>query len=895
MSITQGLKFKKLDLHVHTPASECFVGAGVTPDAIVAEAVKKGLAGIAITDHNTGAWVDRVKEAAQGKPLVVFPGMEILVPAGAGGIHVLAILDTSKTTKGIDELIGALKLRKVEGHYISELSLYEVLEVITGDIHKGLAVLAHCNGPKGAISEMTGVQKTSVFQHPNLLAVEVAQDDFTDKEKIAKRERVVDLLDGAHPEYCNRRLAIIQSSDNPHPTQVGKHGLEGIGARYTYYKMDDRIDLESLRLCFVDRETRIRQSFEFKEQVFPHIEMLRIKGGFLDGAVMPLHEGLNCILGAKGAGKSLLVEFIRFGLDQPPTQQEVLADHGEKLEERLQRYGEVATTLVDETGKHLLVTRTYNPDDNNPYKEQEAEQITRLFPVLFLSQNEIIRIAENEDEQLKFIDRFFDFRSYQNTISGLEEELSEQDRDLANCLRAYHLNKEQKKQLSVFEGELETIAQQMKNPVFDEFARADRKERTLSQQRQFLVGLASKIKAIREQEIVTLVLPALAADVKDDPAVKRMADLCEAQKAFAVDSLLSLEAQIENALGHFEREYSTFRPTFVATKQKYDEAVKEQKGDYRILDQRRLRLIKDKEELALKLRQSQALVDRLKGVKQNRDGRLGELNETYKNYRRERLLKCKKFEADSAGKLSISINESTNVDEFKARLTSLKRGTYLTDEEIEKICNGINAYDFIFNILRYDSAQRSQVFLDPVVKATGVDIAKVRRLADHLLEQNQYEDLLELQYRARPQDRPEIRYRVSNTRYELLRKLSVGQKCTSMLIMALSDGAMPIVIDQPEDSLDIRSIWEDMCLKLRSGKERRQFIFTTHNSSLAVASDTDKYLVLEADASSGHVAFAGAIDSERVREQVIEYLEGGVHTYRAKYLKYNIPRDKLYS
>ncbi len=659
--------------------------------------------------------------------------------------------------------------------------------------------------------------------------------------------------------------------------------------------MDDRIDLESLRLCLVDRETRIRQNFEFKEQAFPRIEKLQIKGGFLDGAVLPLHEGLNCILGAKGAGKSLLVEFLRFGLDQLPTQQEVLADHEEKLEERLQRYGETAATIVDETGKHIVLTRTYNPDDNNPYKEQEAEQVTRLFPVLFLSQNEIIRVAENEDEQLKFIDRFFDFRSYQDRISGIEEDLRQLDHDLANCLRAYHQNKEQKKQLSVFEKELETIAQQMKNPVFDEFSRADRKEKAFSQQRQFLTGLASQIKRTREQHILTSVLPTLDADIKDDPAVKRMADLCEAQKAHTIDSLAGIETNIGDAQKQFEKEYSAFRPAFVAIKQKYDDAVKEQKGDYKILDQRRLRLNKDKEELALKLMQSQALVDQLKGVKETRDGRLGELNETYKNYRRERLLKCKKFEADSAGKLNVSINESTNVDEFKARLTSLKRGTYLTDEEIEKICNGINSYDFIFHILRYDSVERSQAYLNPVTKATAIETTKIKRLADHLLEQNNYEDLLELQYRARPQDRPEIRYRVSSTRYELLRKLSVGQKCTAMLIIALSDGSMPIVIDQPEDSLDIRSIWEDMCLKLRAGKERRQFIFTTHNSSLAVASDTDKYLVLEADASSGHVAFAGAIDSEPVRRQVIEYLEGGVNTYRAKYLKYNIPKDKLYS
>ena len=107
-----------------------------------------------------------------------------------------------------------------------------------------------------------------------------------------------------------------------------------------------------------------------------------------------------------------------------------------------------------------------------------------------------------------------------------------------------------------------------------------------------------------------------------------------------------------------------------------------------------------------------------------------------------------------------------------------------------------------------------------------------------------------------------------------------------MLLMALSDGAMPIVIDQPEDSLDIRSIWDDVCKKLRAGKEKRQFIFTTHNSSLAVASDTDCFLILEGSATHGKVVHVGAMDHSPVSDEVVKYLEGGSATYLLKFDKY---------
>jgi hypothetical protein len=106
--------------------------------------------------------------------------------------------------------------------------------------------------------------------------------------------------------------------------------------------------------------------------------------------------------------------------------------------------------------------------------------------------------------------------------------------------------------------------------------------------------------------------------------------------------------------------------------------------------------------------------------------------------------------------------------------------------------------------------------------------------------------------------------------------------------MTLCEGERPIVVDQPEDSLDIRSIWDDMCLRLRRSKRTRQFVFTTHNSSLAVASDTDMFLVMEATATSGKVVLDGAIDSQDVRREVIQLLEGGEDTYFLKQRKYDI-------
>lgn len=433
----------------------------------------------------------------------------------------------------------------------------------------------------------------------------------------------------------------------------------------------------------------------------------------------------------------------------------------------------------------------------------------------------------------------------------------------------------------------------MKNPVYDAFEQGDKVNKRFAGHREWLKDLLARIRSVRTV-IEKLAPPSADEVVQANPALQRTLDICKAQAEGSATALTAIETGISGGLKELEAEYQKWVPGFDETKKKYEDAVREDKADYKMLDQRRAKLATDREGIAKKADQSQALVDKIKETTDKREEKLRLLGEAYSNYLRDRLSKCKKFEDDSQGKLSVSIKASTNVDEFKGRLSEMKRGSYLSDEEIQKICNTIPPKDLILYILRFDLTKNTHS-LKPITEKTGVAADKIQRLATHLLTANEYEQLLELQYKARPQDRPEIRYRMSNGRFELLKNLSIGQKCTAMLIMALSDGTMPVVIDQPEDSLDIRSIWEDMCSKLRTGKEGRQFVFTTHSSSLAVASDTDKFIVMEADAVAGKLVFCGAIDTEEVREQVIEYLEGGIPTYRSKYLKYNIPRRKLFS
>ena len=283
--------------------------------------------------------------------------------------------------------------------------------------------------------------------------------------------------------------------------------------------------------------------------------------------------------------------------------------------------------------------------------------------------------------------------------------------------------------------------------------------------------------------------------------------------------------------------------------------------------------------------------DQIKEIQTQREDAIGKLKKAYERYSKERQERCRRIEQESGGRLVVRIHESSNVDEFRNRLTSLKKGSYLKDAEIDSICQRSDPGSFVKAVIRHGVFGKTQS-LEELAKVVGIDKDRMLTLSEFLGNEYPDKDLLALEHKALPKDRPEIRYNVGENTFEPLNRLSVGQKCTAMLIVALSDGAFPIIIDQPEDSLDIRTIWEDMCMKIRRDKERRQFIFTTHNSSLAVASDTDKFTILEAGATQGRVMYSGSMDHSPVSEEVITYLEGGVDTYKTKFGKYRVDPTK---
>ena len=124
-----------------------------------------------------------------------------------------------------------------------------------------------------------------------------------------------------------------------------------------------------------------------------------------------------------------------------------------------------------------------------------------------------------------------------------------------------------------------------------------------------------------------------------------------------------------------------------------------------------------------------------------------------------------------------------------------------------------------------------------------------------------------------------------------LSELSPGERGGLLLIfyLMLDQREIPLVIDQPEDNLDNRSIYEILVKFIKQAKTRRQILIVTHNPNLAVVADAEQIIRVSIDKKEGKHDFdffSGAIEEPRINRAVVDILEGTLPAFDNRRLKY---------
>ena len=321
-----GARWWKFDFHSHTPKSMDY-GKGQNQASLKRLEAKEWLLGfmraeidcVAVTDHNTGEWIDRLKEELdeleqiqhrEFRPLHLFPGVELSVN---GGFHLLAIFDIDSTTSDVDALIGAVEYDGSRGdsNGVTRKSAVNVVETVLS--RGGIPILAHADGTKGLLRpEEEGSKKTAldastvsqVLDCEGILAMEVIASEFEKPDL-----------------YEQRKLAWAEvlGSDSHHPQ--GEPERNYPGSHYTWVKMA-KPSLEGLRLALQDgggfsiRRSDASEAFHpfalpnhFIESI--EIDEARYMGRGQVPARLEFNPWLNALIGGRGTGKSTVLHALR--------------------------------------------------------------------------------------------------------------------------------------------------------------------------------------------------------------------------------------------------------------------------------------------------------------------------------------------------------------------------------------------------------------------------------------------------------------------------------------------------------------------------------------------------------------------------------------------------------
>jgi len=148
-------------------------------------------------------------------------------------------------------------------------------------------------------------------------------------------------------------------------------------------------------------------------------------------------------------------------------------------------------------------------------------------------------------------------------------------------------------------------------------------------------------------------------------------------------------------------------------------------------------------------------------------------------------------------------------------------------------------------------------------------------------------------------DHISIRYGIDYDGVDI-RKLSPGTRGIVLLLLylALDDSDdRPLVIDQPEENLDPKSVFDELVHLFVEAKAHRQVIMVTHNANLVINTDADQIIIAESGPHP-HGALppitytSGGLESASIRKAVCDILEGGEGAFQERARRLRVRLDR---
>lgn len=920
-----GSRWWKFEFHTHTPASKdtywAQPGIGLSPEEWLLRYMTAEIDCVAITDHNSGAWVDvlqgayeEMKELADGgsppkgfRELTLFPGVEISVQ---GGFHLLAILDPNSTTSDIDTLLGTVGYDGTKGQSdgVTREGAAEVVCKIkdTG----GLPIPAHADR-----QGVSGNGKGLLAVHADTRRLQL---DANTVRQVLDTEFLLAMewedMRNPLPQYVEKqakKLTRIIGSDC--------HSFQGTripGSRYTWVKMAEPT-LEGLRLALLDgNEISIRRSdddgqfdpFRKPTHFITGIEVdsARFMGV---GTTMRLATTpyFNALIGGRGTGKSTTVHALRLAYrrdrelqhlgkaSEPYRQFErfIQPVKGRDGEGGVRDETEIRVTLMRDGVEHILRWR-HDAEDNvveeldpnagwQPTASQEVNP--ERFPIRLLSQGQIAAMAgESRQALLDVIDDADNVAEFHRTFEEAKTTYLAQRARLRELDERLAGRPEVERKLADSKRKLEAFTTDHPD-VLKAHQQALRQSREINVILDQLAEMPDHITEIAEDLLLDDWPDGVFDDSQDGDVLAwrleadRLVEETRAELARGAETLKDKVKQLR-----MDERLSQWRQRVEKAGENY-ETLQSKLADQGLSDPQDFgRLEQERQNLEAQLKQ-------LDQLQQDRDGLDKENTEQW-----QRVLEARKDITHArAGFVAktLEINTFVRIEVvgfgFESRHIehSLREVIEATDDRFEHDILREEG-DTPIGGLAFDIALSEN-------RETALDVAKRRLIEVCTNFRGQFRNYLERKHEKPefadhiqcwfPEDDLRIEYsrQGDGSDWTSITQGSQGQRSAALLAFLLAFGKEPLVLDQPEDDLDNHLIYDLVVRQIRENKLRRQLIIVTHNPNVLINGDAEMVHAFDFDSGQCKVTVPGALQQKEVRDEVCRVMEGGREAFARRW------------
>ena len=895
-----GANWVKVDLHLHSPGVHTFKlpdgtdimteeGRRKVVERFVAQIDSQGIKICAITDYNgvRTDWFELIRDYALKKGIYVFPGVELsFAESGGRGLHILAVFPFDVEIDGVNSYIrgwdrnrdsplfsGREKHRDIS----PEKPVMDLLKDLKEKFNC-LIIIPHPNDTNGFFKAYKPEVAAEILKEIKPDCIEGGIDD-------SQVHRLTST--GKIDRDTIKRIATVEFSDPKSIEEIGTK-KRGKVPRVTYIKIGALDDIDALRIALHDPEVRVRVG-EFKCIKYNQILGIDVSGsGFLGDIKIKLHPELNTFIGGRGVGKSAIIEVLRYCLDIPPYAEE---DYRESLVEySLGSGGKVSVYLqrvLDEDklkkyridrifGKKPIVT---DLDSGEEISISTKDIFRQKIPII-IGQREIYHISNDPQKVLQLIDEIIGER-LKNEYENFKELIEKLER---NAKEIIDLEEKTSKRDELIQ-ELEEIESEIK--LFKEYGLAEKlKEATaLCEDEE---TLKKSIKVVEKSHESLL-------NVFDDVGSKLELVMCELRSGKS--SIKGILEKMSNEIQELVEDLTNFKEDINKLFKEKIETIKNLEKEWgvkrRVIDEeidkikqeigisgdlspdRLIKLTQQKKKLNDQIKELKKFEGKLKERINERRNLISEIREHRHQLFEIRRKSIEEINSFLEGRLRLTIRYQSEKSEFRKNIKEILKGSRVSEDAIEKICSK-GPIDGI------DISQVIENGIDKIKNEYGLTDTMARRLYNWFMEEKS--KLYKLQTLF-PEDIIDIELNVEGE-YKQLDKLSAGQRATAILLLLFAQEDRILILDQPEEDLDNRFIYDDIVKILRKMKGKRQIIIATHNANIPVLGDSELIFVLDAKENKCCVIDEGSIDKKSIQQHVKSIMEGGEEAFRKRAEKY---------